>query len=1383
MCVLHSGQSGVSRQNRGVRLCVLHRRQLRSAGQYGRVGILFINDLVAAVTAVVTAIIVRGLRRDDNDRLGFGDGGVVVADMSLSGSRLGLGDRGNMQSFRIGGLVGVGEVAFIVAAFTLTLEDIADDLREALVGAACCGALCTLNAAGIKGTVRAGISRFIRVISLDCGRGLLAEGQNVVRAAVALRDGRANGVVDGVVALHLVVDQLQTLKAQAVVTGILSVVNAAAWCPSPLSVCAVDIILFVSGVGGGGHIADGIELSDLGIDSVLSFAVLILVLNNCGLIIAFASQLVPQGISDRLIIILLLQVVSHLAGDLIEPLAIKGVIIVSAIVVGQLIVGILVALGVIIPDIALLRGDRTAQRCVLGVGFVHLFFIRVCLSIPLLIRVFAEVTPICDVFLVAVCEREAIAEKQTRLDLFLALFVSDLERNIGIKTEAVKVGRSIITLTLGTLRNVLPAKFRPVGVHGGLSIIIIGTTVGIALLDVEQVPDVLTRHIVVGIVGNELLLDNSLELFLNGNFIQRFAETLASAVLQVIASRSALNGIALPVFAGQLELVTRSKLVDSLFDLANKLLDRRLVDAALTGLGDGQLPQETSIVDLDRGVVIRFPAGSAVSVKSDNTVRRHSCAILLAQQRFDLIGILRVRDIQPGVSNGNDSGGVRRLIGLGVGLATVRRREACIRFAIHRDVVSALLVRILNDLVISILFLDLSARCSVIRLDFGRSLLPCDRGQAAAEDKTLDLIIAQTCIKGFLTQGILFRFGQVGSVNGRIRKLINCAVMGDLDDTAGRVTRRLTHDVLFCNTLRELGEVIAQHRNIRLARCAVAPALGSVRHISRAGHSVVLDILGFLAINRSFCSGSSGSISRSSIIVKGVGHTLYTKSDKAGSIGVADTGQRCFELAALSNTGIFSGFRQSILDGFQLGCFFHLFDAAVGRILLAGLLVHLGDGHIIAQGLVDGIDLHNGQLVTLIVELAVFVVVIFFALRFQAVVDLFVGRQLIAVSDSLCDDVVLSFRVELIIAIIIWFFAFEQFLQLLCKEKHIAGLARFLVRFLDIRQNGFSRHIYPRSLDGTLLHLDGQGGVGGGRHRLFGDFIAGGAGANDIAVLVLDLFGLGIVGLAVLLLFGRGLQKLHDVLIGHVFLGDGVGLCQGDLLAVAVLAVGDLIHIVAADGVLLAVLVSGRDVPGQLVLVSVQFLVKVDLVIFLIVRDLGRGISLARALGDSLFGALYEGAAIFGLADDIFLVGAGGHFRSGRTGNIGLTLFDVTDILAGLTGGFIFFGRVDHITLSDGDVFVLGIGFRIFVFNLHLIGVGAKSRERLVRGAVFGAVALSALALGAVALGALALGALALGAAARRGIRSLRRGIIRRCPPHLPHSQSGAEPQHMRSVP
>ncbi len=43
MCVLHSGQNGVSRQNGGVRLCVLHRRQLGGAGQYGRVVILFLQ--------------------------------------------------------------------------------------------------------------------------------------------------------------------------------------------------------------------------------------------------------------------------------------------------------------------------------------------------------------------------------------------------------------------------------------------------------------------------------------------------------------------------------------------------------------------------------------------------------------------------------------------------------------------------------------------------------------------------------------------------------------------------------------------------------------------------------------------------------------------------------------------------------------------------------------------------------------------------------------------------------------------------------------------------------------------------------------------------------------------------------------------------------------------------------------------------------------------------------------------------------------------------------------------------------------------------------------------------------------------------------------------
>ena len=129
MCVLHSGQSGVSRQNRGVRLCVLHRRQLGGAGQYGRVGILFINDLVAAVVVTATVgINVHDLGAGDQDIPAF-HGGAVIGDVG------GLIHLGHLAyRYRIGvllGAVGVAEAAAVLVAGAVTGEGAGKQLAEA----------------------------------------------------------------------------------------------------------------------------------------------------------------------------------------------------------------------------------------------------------------------------------------------------------------------------------------------------------------------------------------------------------------------------------------------------------------------------------------------------------------------------------------------------------------------------------------------------------------------------------------------------------------------------------------------------------------------------------------------------------------------------------------------------------------------------------------------------------------------------------------------------------------------------------------------------------------------------------------------------------------------------------------------------------------------------------------------------------------------------------------------------------------------------------------------------------------------------------------------------------------------------------------------------
>ena len=195
MCVLNSGQNGVSGQYRGVRLCVLHRRQLRSAGQYGRVGILFLNDLVVAVVA--------GDLRVNMDDIPSGDHHIMLLYGLVAVIDLGLFLRSLDHVLRLqrsfgGVVVLVGEgAAVLLHRRRFAGEEVVDQVDEADIAAAA-GArgivftpLVLLGGAGIMVGVAevAGLARIMACIRVRRGIGgrVFAVGLQAVHIIVLRR--------------------------------------------------------------------------------------------------------------------------------------------------------------------------------------------------------------------------------------------------------------------------------------------------------------------------------------------------------------------------------------------------------------------------------------------------------------------------------------------------------------------------------------------------------------------------------------------------------------------------------------------------------------------------------------------------------------------------------------------------------------------------------------------------------------------------------------------------------------------------------------------------------------------------------------------------------------------------------------------------------------------------------------------------------------------------------------------------------------------------------------------------------------------------------------------------------------------------------------------
>ena len=213
---------------------------------------------------------------------------------------------------------------------------------------------------------------------------------------------------------------------------------------------------------------------------------------------------------------------------------------------------------------------------------------------------------------------------------------------------------------------------------------------------------------------------------------------------------------------------------------------------------------------------------------------------------------------------------------------------------------------------------------------------------------------------------------------------------------------------------------------------------------------------------------------------------------------------------------------QSALDGLGLG-------GGFGFVLSAHLvegLVGLLDLDLIAQGVTLGFHLLNGQLFTLVVH-AILVAGKVFA---QTISQLLVGKVpgLIGLGDGVLPDgdaVLIGDGLSIDVGAVVLFNGggvLEDIFQLPGGEKDFFGLLVLDVRLLD---RGVQFH---GVLFGALVHPDLQGGLGGGLHRIPGDLVHRGTGADDLALLVQDVLGL-FQGIGAVLLFVQVLALVHQL--------------------------------------------------------------------------------------------------------------------------------------------------------------------------------------------------------------------------------------------------------------
>ena len=496
----------------------------------------------------------------------------------------------------------------------------------------------------------------------------------------------------------------------------------------------------------------------------------------------------------------------------------------------------------------------------------------------------------------------------------------------------------------------------------------------------------------------------------------------------------------------------------------------------------------------------------------------------------------------------------------------------------------------------------------------------------------------------------------------------------------------------------------------------LGPGDSAAGDVGGAGHGGLLHVLGVLAVH-----GSLGRLRFSMrvgnfgiLILEGVGDGLAVLFPGDGQSVACKV--NVLQLILSEGDVILPGsLPQGVLDGLGLG-------GGFGFVLSAHLvegLVGLLDLDLIAQGVTLGFHLLNGQLFTLVVH-AILVAGKVFA---QTISQLLVGKVpgLIGLGDGVLPDgdaVLIGDGLSIDVGAVVLFNGggvLEDIFQLPGGEKDFFGLLVIDVRLLD---RGVQFH---GALFGALVHPDLQGGLGGGLHRIPGDLVHRGTGADDLALLVQDVLGL-FQGIGAVLLFVQVLALVHqlgDILGRKVLFLPGLGLFQGQLLGVAVLrGLGLLDGIAVVLGLFFLVLpgFGVHAVPGQLRAVLAQLLVQVDLALLLVLLLIAGLLGLGLGLSLCLAGALVGGD--LGTRGGGAAVGVGGglahlYLSGGGVGVHGLGLGGLTD-LARLASLLILLAGVDDVALGDGGVGVLGVRLGVLVVDLYILRLRIRGKGRLL---------------------------------------------------------------------
>ena len=495
----------------------------------------------------------------------------------------------------------------------------------------------------------------------------------------------------------------------------------------------------------------------------------------------------------------------------------------------------------------------------------------------------------------------------------------------------------------------------------------------------------------------------------------------------------------------------------------------------------------------------------------------------------------------------------------------------------------------------------------------------------------------------------------------------------------------------------------------------LGPGDGALGDVGGAGHGGLLHVLGVLAVHGGLAGVDGSRIFDTclSSIVEGILLAI------PGNDQVAACEFDALQFILSEGDVILLGsFPQSVLDGFGLGGGFGFVLSAH----LAGGLVGLLDLDLIAQGMADCIDLQIVHLNALVVELSVLVFVI--GVTSQTLSQFLRGKVpgLIGLGDGVLPDgggaVLIGDGLGIDVGAVVLFNGggvLEDIFQLRGGENDFLSLLVLDVRLFDLGvQVLFVRF-------SALVHPDLQGGLGGGLHRIPGDLVHRGTGADDLALLVQDVLGL-FQGIGAVLLFVQVLSLVHqlgDILGRKVLFLPGLGLFQGQLLGVAVLRGLGLLDGIAVELGLFFLVLPGfgvHAVPGQVLASIAQLLIQVDLallrVLFLVALLLGLGLSFSLCLAGALVGG------DLGTRGGGAAVGVGGGFAhlylsGGGVGVHGLGLGGLTD-LASLAGLLVLLAGVDDVALGDGGVGVLGVRLRVLVVDLYILRLRIRGKGRVL---------------------------------------------------------------------